>query len=256
MTTVAQPTAPRRAPPRTSTLDRPALMHLAAAEYLNFAAMLGTLKPDDWTKPTECPGWDVRAMASHVLGMAEMAASIRDGSRQMKLAKKRGGIFIDSLTALQTDERLDMTPAQIVDRLTKIGPRAARARRRAPSFIRNRRMPIPQLVGDTMEDWTIGYLVDTILTRDTWMHRIDISRAIGTPPALTKAHDGALLADVATEWAGRHGKPCQLNLTGDAGDTFTFGNGGPTLDLDAIEFVRTLSGREPGTELLAVPVPF
>ena len=105
MTTVAQPTAARRAPPRTSTLDRPALMRLAAAEYLNFAAMLVTLKPDDWTKATECPGWDVRAMASHVLGMAEMAASIRNGSRQMKLAKKRGGVFIDSLTALQIDER-------------------------------------------------------------------------------------------------------------------------------------------------------
>jgi uncharacterized protein (TIGR03083 family) len=195
-------------------------------------------------------------MASHVLGMAEMAASIRDGSRQQRLAKKRGGVFIDSLTALQIDERRDMTPAQIVDRFTKIGPRAARARRRAPSFIRRRRMPIPQLVGDTMEDWTIGYLVDTILTRDTWMHRIDISRAIGVAPVLTKAHDGALVTDVATEWAGRHGKPCQLNLTGVAGGRWAFGTSGPTLDLDAIEFVRTLSGREPGAELLAVPVPF
>jgi uncharacterized protein (TIGR03083 family) len=256
MTTVAQPTALRRAPARTSTLDRPALMRLAAAEYLNFAAMLVTLKPDDWTKVTECPGWDVRTMSSHVLGMAEMAASIRDGSRQQRLAKKRGGVFIDSLTALQIDERLDMTPAQIVARFTKVGPRAARARRRAPSFIRNRRMPIPQLVGDTMEDWTIGYLVDTILTRDTWMHRIDIGRASGTQAVLTKAHDRTLVADVVTEWAGRHGKPYQLNLTGVAGGSWAFGTGGPTLYLDAIEFVRTLSGRETGTELLAVPVPF
>lgn len=256
MTTALTPTAATRAAPRTSTLDRPALMRLAAAEYLNFAAMLVTLKPDDWTKATECPGWDVRTMASHVLGMAEMAASIRDGSRQQRLAKKRGGVFIDSLTAVQIDERRDMTPAQIVDRFTKIGPRAARARRRAPSFIRNRRMPIPQLVGETMEDWTIGYLVDTILTRDTWMHRIDIGRATGVAPALTHDHDGALVADVVTEWAARHDKSCQLNLTGIAGGSWTFGTGGPTLDVDAIEFVRTLSGREPGTELLAVPVPF
>jgi uncharacterized protein (TIGR03083 family) len=256
MTTALTPVPATRATPRTSTLDRPALMRLAAAEYLNFASMLLTLKPDDWTKATECPGWDVRTMASHVLGMAEMAASIRDGSRQQRLAKKRGGVFIDSLTALQIDERRDMTPAQIVDRFAKIGPRAARARRRAPSFIRRRRMPIPQLVGDTMEDWTIGYLVDTILTRDTWMHRIDIARATGTPPALTHDHDGALVADVVNEWAGRHRKSCQMNLTGVAGGSWTFGTGGPTLDLDAIEFARTLSGREPGTELLAVPVPF
>ena len=27
------------------------------------------------------------------------------------------------------------------------------------------------------EKWQFGYLVDTIFTRDTWMHRLDISRA-------------------------------------------------------------------------------
>ena len=149
-------------------------------------------------------------MASHVLGMAEMAASIREGSRQQRLAKKRGGVFIDSLTALQIDERRDMTPVQIVDRFTKIGPRAARARRRAPSFIRRRRMPIPQLVGDTMEDWTIGYLVDTILTRDTWMHRIDISRAVGVAAVLTKATTGRWLLTSPPNGRSCDGKSCEL----------------------------------------------
>jgi hypothetical protein len=32
--------------------------------------------------------------------------------------------------------------------------------------------------------------------------------------------------------------------------------GGPTIELDAIEFCRTLSGRETGTDLLATEVPF
>ena len=99
-------------------------------------------------------------------------------------------------------------------------------------------------------------LFRSILTRDVWMHRIDIGRATATTPVFTRDHDGALVADVAIEWAGRHGKSCQLNLTGTAGGTFNFGTGGPILDLDAIEFVRTLSGREPGAELLAVLVPF
>jgi hypothetical protein len=88
------------------------------------------------------------------------------------------------------------------------------------------------------------------------MHRIDISRAVGRPVHLTPDHDGALVADVATEWAGRHGNPCRLELTGPAGGTWSFGTGGPRLELDAVEFCRTLSGRGTGDGLLATEVPF
>jgi len=70
--------------PRTSTLERATLIRLAATEYDRFAALLRGLNPEDWTRPTECPGWDVRAMASHALGMVEMAASIREGIRQQR----------------------------------------------------------------------------------------------------------------------------------------------------------------------------
>jgi uncharacterized protein (TIGR03083 family) len=242
--------------PRTSTLDRATLIRLAATEYERFAALLRGLTAEDWTRPTECPGWDVRAMASHALGMAEMAASIREGSRQQNAAKKRGGVFIDALTALQVEERSHLTPMQLTDRLLVVGPRAARARRRTPGLIRRRRMPVQQAVGGHLETWTLGYLIDTILTRDPWMHRIDISRATGEPLNLTADHDGILVGDVAQEWAIRHGKPCRLHLSGPAGGTWTFGVDGPVLDIDAIEFCRTLSGREPATDLFGTEVPF
>jgi uncharacterized protein (TIGR03083 family) len=255
MTTTAAP-ARLVTKPRTSILDRPALMSLAATEYDRFAAMLPGLGAADWTRATECPGWDVRAMASHVLGMAEMAASVREGIHQQMAAKKRGGLFIDEMNAVQVEERANLTPDDVTRRFTAVGPRAARARRRIPSFIRNRTLPIPQLVGDVEEDWRIGFLIDTVLTRDTWMHRVDIARAVGRPLELTADHDGVLVADVVAEWAGRHGKPCELILTGTAGGRWTFGAGGPTVELDAIEFARTLSGREPGTGLLGTAVPF
>ena len=64
--------------PRTPVLPREAAMRLAAAEYQRFADLLRALRPGDWTRPTDCPGWDVRAMAAHTLGMVEMAASIRE----------------------------------------------------------------------------------------------------------------------------------------------------------------------------------
>ena len=75
-------------------------MRLAAVEYQRFLDMLRALTPADWTRTTECPGWDVRAMAAHALGMVEMAASIRENYRQFRLARSRGGVFIDALTAL------------------------------------------------------------------------------------------------------------------------------------------------------------
>ena len=250
-------TAPRvSSRPRLSALDRPTLMRLAATEYDRFASMLATLSEQDWNQPTDCPGWDVRTMASHVLGMAEMAASMRQGVSQALRAKKRGGVFIDALTAVQVEARMNMSAEQLIERLRLVGPRAACARRRIPAIVRNRRLPIPQPVGGRDEDWTIGYLTDTILTRDTWMHRIDISRATNRPLELSADHDGELTSDVAHEWAARHAEPCELHLAGVAGGSWSFGNGGVSVVIDAIDFNRTVSGREQGTNLLQTAVPF
>jgi hypothetical protein len=108
----------------------------------------------------------------------------------------------------------------------------------------------------TVESWTIGYLVDVILTRDPWMHRSDIADATGRPMTLTAEHDGVLVADVAAEWAARHGQACSLTLTGPAGGSWTWGSGGEHLELDAVEFCRILSGRGTGAGLLETRVPF
>jgi uncharacterized protein (TIGR03083 family) len=247
-------TAPSQ--PRAAALPRETAMRLAATEYQRFADLLCALAPDDWAKPTECPGWDVGEMAAHLLGMVEMAASIRENNRQLKLARRRGGTFIDALTSLQVEERRDMTPAQITARFAARAPKAARARRRAPGFIRRRAMPDLQQVGGRVEAWTIGYLIDIIFTRDPWMHRADIARATGAAHVLTADHDGVIVADVVAEWAARHGQPYRLHLTGPAGGSWAAGDGGPLIEIDAVEFCRVLSGRGQATGLLATQVPF
>jgi uncharacterized protein (TIGR03083 family) len=243
--------------PRRPQMDRALAMRLANTEYERVADLLRRLTPFDWGRPTDCPAWDVRAMAAHTLGMAEMAASMRESARQNWLAHRRGGLFIDALTSVQVEKHRSLSPEGIVDRMAAIGPRAVRGRRRTPRFIRGIRMPIDQLVGDTTEPWTFGYLIDVILTRDPWMHRVDISRAIDRPMVLTSEHDGILVADVVMEWASRHGEACTLILTGPAGGEWSFGHdAGPRLELDAVEFCRILSGRASGTGLLSVQVPF
>ena len=52
-------------------------MILAATEFGRMTAQLEALSPGDWARPTVCGLWDVRAMAAHVLGMAEAQASFR-----------------------------------------------------------------------------------------------------------------------------------------------------------------------------------
>ena len=111
-------------------------------------------------------------------------------------------------------------------------------------------------VAGVTETWQLGYLLDVILTRDTWMHRVDIARATGAELVLTAEHDGRIVADVVAEWARRHGQPFTLGLAGPAGGTFTKDGGGEEITLDAVEFCRTLSGRAAGVGLLTTEVPF
>ncbi|MFD6389554.1 hypothetical protein [Nocardia sp. NPDC060259] len=100
-------------------------------------------------------------------------------------------------------------------------------------------------------------LTEVILTRDPWMHRIDLSQATGRPLELTADHDGRIVDDVVREWAQRHGKPYRLTLHGPAGGTWTSGDAdAPAIELDAIEFCRILSSRAGGTGLLSTEVPF
>ena len=239
-------------------IERPQAMQLAATEYDRYTDQLRALSIDEWSLPTECKPWDVRAMVAHSLGMAEMSASVVETARQMRAASKRqgDGEQIDALTAVQVDKHVHREPAELVRRFAEVGPRATRGRRRTPAFARKRNMPGDQLIGGRRERWRLGFLVDVCYTRDVWMHRVDIARATGRELVLTPEHDGVLIADIAREWAERHGQPCTLTLTGPAGGSWRWGEGGSSYSLDAVEFARILSGRAEGDGLLATPVPF
>ena len=134
------------------------------------------------------------------------------------------------------------------------GPKAARLRRKMPALVRSRTMPGAMTVGDAQERWTFGFLFDIILTRDPFMHRLDISRATGVPVQAARAHEGVIVDDIVREWAARHGRPYTLSLSGPAGGTW--GGEGELITMDAFDFCRTVSGRGPGTGLLSQQVPF
>ncbi|HUF31961.1 MAG TPA: maleylpyruvate isomerase family mycothiol-dependent enzyme [Acidimicrobiales bacterium] len=237
-------------------LARPESTTRAATETAQMVTMLRSLDDADWSQPTDCPDWDVRAMAAHVLGMAETFSSLRRFARDMRAGGKAAGDgpFIDGLTAVQVRDRTELSSDELIRQLAAAGPRQAqwRASRRLM-----RRIPMKQEMPDgSTETWKASYLFDTILTRDTWMHRVDIARATGRPLVLTADHDGRLVGDVVAEWARRHGQPFTLHLEGPAGGTYAHRTGGEDITLDAVEFCRILSGRATGDGLLSQQVPF
>jgi uncharacterized protein (TIGR03083 family) len=236
-------------------------MNLQQRELECTLRMLRSLDGDAWSTPTDCPAWDIRAMYQHVLGACEAGASMRENVHQLRrgraFRKHQGGPLEAALSTVQVQERAELNPAQIVERLAAVAPKTVRGRSRTPALVRNYvKMAVD---GPVHETWALGYLIDTIYLRDLWMHRVDTAQALGQAPELSADHDGRIVADVVTEWARRHGQPFVLDLAGPAGGTYVSGpdvSAAGNCSVDAVDFCRTLAGRLPATGLLATVVPF
>ena len=228
-------------------------MTLATEEYRRLDALLAELGNGEWAMPTDCAEWTVRQMVAHLVGAADAGASMRELVHQARLGRtaRPGEPGVDGMNAVQVRERGDREPARLRSDLAASGTRAVRRRSGLPAALRA--LPIP--FGPPLGTKPLGYLMGCIYTRDAWMHRVDITRATGRALQLTSDHDGRIVADVVAEWARGHGQPYRLTLTGPAGGSWSNGDG-ETHTLDAVEFCRILSGRAPGSGLLAQPVSF
>jgi len=87
---ITQPQAPTdKKHARRPGFDRGVAMELAANEYERVADLFDELSPEQWATDTDCPDWDVRAMAGHMLGMMQMAASLPELIRQQGASVRR-----------------------------------------------------------------------------------------------------------------------------------------------------------------------
>ena len=240
----------------TDRIKRPEARVLAEQEFVHFADLVASLTPDEWTTATDCTGWDVRKIVLHVLGSGEAQASLPTFVHQLRrgvpLNKEiDSDHWVDGMNELQIRERDHLSIEEIVEQVRAVGPKAVKGRWRTPPPARYFPIPFGPPIG-----WTsLKYLLDVGFTRDVWAHRIDIHTAIGRPMHLTAEHDGRLVADIVFEWADIHGQPFELVLEGIAGGNFTRGADGERVEIDALDFIRTLSGRLTGTGVLSNPLP-
>lgn len=265
-------TALRRAD-RIPPIGHAEAMRLTEAENARLLAQLRGLTAGQWQAPTDCPGWTVRDVVVHLIASAQAQASLLEFGRQVvagrRLTAETGGRhWVDGLNEAQLRGRAAWTEATLPDRWERHSARALTARRRLPAPVRALPvLPLGTGLGVHVGWQPLRYLFDMGFTRDAWVHRIDIARAAGVAPELTPGHDGRIVADILAEWSRRHGQPYTLTLRGPAGGDFTAGgdfasgggcmagDGGDAQAVDAVEFVRIVSGRAEGAGVLRHKLP-
>lgn len=234
-------------------IGHPEAMRLAEAESQRMLDLVRRLEDTDWSRPTDCTEWSVKDIVVHQLGEAAALGSIREMVHQMRAAGRlpKTAARVDRLNAVHVRERRHLSTDQLVELLAPALRRALRARRRAPALIRKIRFS-----ADNFGRVSFGYMNDVVVTRDSFIHRVDITRATGKLMTVTGDHEGRLIADVVRDWAAHHGSAFTVRLSGPAGGVYRSGSGGEDVELDALDFCRILSGRAPGNGLLTTQVPF
>src|SRR5215213_7428010 len=97
---------------------------LARTEYARLADQLRSLAADDWSRPTDCALWDVRAMAGHSTGMLSTFVGYRTLMGAMATAttaaKRSGEPMIDALTAKQVADQAGLSTSELIAKVDEI----------------------------------------------------------------------------------------------------------------------------------------
>ena len=220
---------------------------MAREELQRFLALVETLSGDDWEQPTDCTEWNVRDILAHQAGAYAGFASWSEFRRQITARPAAGQMQVDALNKRQLADRTGHTPVDLIGELRTVGPKAIRTRQHLPWPLRKVTIPL----GPPLGTIPIAYLTDLIYTRDTWMHRADISRATGRAFMQTTEHDGRVIALVVRDLARTlkdtlRGRTVVFDLGGAAGGRYRIGAmAEPTviMKMDVVDFNRLASGR-------------
>ena len=95
----------------------------------------------------------------------------------MRAARSRGGVLIDAMSAHQVSTLAGLPAGQLRAEVRSLIEPAVRGRATVPAVFRRMvKVPAQLPVWGARERWPLGFVVDTIGIRDSWMHRTDISR--------------------------------------------------------------------------------
>lgn len=140
--------------------------------------LLRSLADEDWSRPTDLPGWDVRAVAAH---LAHLESELSGADQPEVDVPELEHLTAPSAPYTESGRiaREPMSPQEIVDELVRSVDERALALRENPPTDGSARPPITP--GGIPWTW------HTLLRNrpvDIWMHEQDIRRAVGRPGAM------------------------------------------------------------------------
>lgn len=164
-----------------ATDDRARLGHLIdvwAGATADVVTLLRSLQPADWERPTDLPGWDVRAVAAHLAHLeSELAGNPQQQVEVPDAPHIRG--FMGQFTEAGPIARAGWTTEEIVEELeSSVASRLSALRTDPPT---DAAASGPGFAG------AIGWTWQTLLSNrplDVWVHEQDIRRAVGRPGGL------------------------------------------------------------------------
>jgi len=220
---------------------------LFGVERARLSELLGGLEPDDWQRPTPCPGWTVLGLCCHLLGDDfGLLSRQRDGYHGTPSPEGPGEAeFVAWLNDLQAQwvhaarrisprlvtELLDWTGPQVVEMLRRQDPRARTAK---VSWAGTG--PVPVWLDQARE------------LSEQWIHRQQLLQALGRRSDLRPDLAGPVLDGL--RWA----YPYRLEqCSAGPGDTVTIAISGPVTR--TWQLVATPTGWEylcePGARVVA-----
>lgn len=116
-------------------------MAITEVENYRLGEVLADVKAEQWTLPTDCTRWDVRAVVVHLIASAEAQASPAEMIKLMragpKLMAEIDGIYpVDGINEAGIRARTHLTPTELPSLWRSVAAKALRARQRISAPIR------------------------------------------------------------------------------------------------------------------------
>jgi uncharacterized protein (TIGR03083 family) len=236
-------------PPLIRVEDLPRIPHADAIELGRsqgeaFIADLRALEPEDWNALTDCAPWTVKDVAAHALGWPEAVLSPKEMYHQMRSSisiRKEWDNIVDAQNAVQVRERRTLSTDELLARLEASLPRFNKVRDRLGRVLK----PIPTYNG-LLGFVSLGFVAETIFTRDLFMHRIDIANATGGTMS-EGPREARILGDCLKEWGRASKAQVHVHLSGGAGGDYSVGDRArASITARATDLARMLAGRPRG----------
>ena len=231
-----------------TSLDKDAAGALSALaeQHTELADLLVSLQPEDWSRPTRCPGWSVADVVLHLAQTDEMAIASLEGRiagfMAEQLQGQPGAASVDDGAARMVERERGLTPTQLLERWTTASSTVDAMLLEADS---HRRVT-----------WVAGELsVRTLATTrlaECWIHTGDVAEAVGAElqPGERLRHVARLAWRTLPYAFAREGKalsgPVAFELSGPGGEAWSFrpdGNPATVVRGDGVELCLVAARR-------------